>query len=286
LKLAPGTTADKVEKQAKAYLTRYETKDPNDNSKQTFLLQPLSDIHFDADFGNFEQRTAHKPTLYGLIAVAVFLLLLGCINFINLTTAQASQRAKEIGIRKTMGGSKKQLVLQFLSETFFLTLIATLLSIVLTPFLLKIFSNFVPPELHFSLLQQPLLILFLVVLLVVVSLLSGFYPAWVLSAFKPVSVLKNQNALVPGTSRKAWIRKSLTVSQFIIAQAFILATLVVGKQIQYTLNKDLGFKKEAVVHFTINYRDTVKQNKTIIAEQLRAIPGNFDGRFVYRHPFL
>jgi putative ABC transport system permease protein len=270
--LAPGTTPDKIEKQAQAFLAKNQVKQPGDKTKQSFLLQPLSDIHFNADYGNFDQRTAHKPTLYGLIAVAIFLLLLGCINFINLTTAQASQRAKEIGIRKTMGSSKKQLVLQFLSETFFLTLIATILSIGITPLLLKIFSDFIPPELHFNLLQQPLMILFLAGLVITVSFLSGFYPAWVLSAFKPVSVLKNQNSLMPNTSRKALVRKSLTISQFIIAQVFILATLVVGQQIRYTLNKDLGFKKDAIVHFNINYRDTVSEHKTIITEKLKAIP--------------
>src|SRR5213075_1124340 len=96
------------------------------NEKNAYLstehfLQPLNDIHFNADFDAFDHRQAHKPTLYGLLAVAAFLLILGCINFINLTTAQASQRAKEIGIRKTMGSSKQQLIFQFLSETFLLT---------------------------------------------------------------------------------------------------------------------------------------------------------------------
>jgi putative ABC transport system permease protein len=272
VQLAPGTTTGRVEKQAKSFLAKNEKKEAGDKTTQNFLLQPLKDIHFNADFGSFDNRTAHKPTLYGLMAVAIFLLLLGCINFINLTTAQASQRAKEIGIRKTMGSSRKQLVFQFLSETFFLALLSTILSIGLTPLLLKIFSDFIPPELHFNLAQQPLMIAFLAILLVVVTLLSGFYPAWILSAFKPVSVLKNQSSFRPGQSRKAWIRKSLTISQFMIAQIFILATLVVGKQIQYTLDKDLGFKKDAIVYFMVNYRDTVKTHKTIMAQQLEAIP--------------
>jgi putative ABC transport system permease protein len=272
VQLAPSTTTARIEKQAKAILTKNEKREAGDKSSQEIKLQPLSDFHFNADFGALYKRVAHKPTLYGLLAVAVFLLLLGCINFINLTTAQASQRAKEIGIRKTMGSSKKQLILQFLSETFFITLIATVISIVLAPVLLKIFGDFVPPELHFDLIKQPLLLLFLAGLVLVVSFLAGFYPAWVLSAFKPVSVLKNQANGTSGKSRKAWIRKSLTVSQFVIAQFFILATLVVGKQIHYTLNKDLGFQKNAIIYFDVNYRDTVKANKTILTEKIKAIP--------------
>ncbi|MES2328933.1 MAG: FtsX-like permease family protein [Bacteroidota bacterium] len=272
VELSPGTSVAHVEKQANDLLKKYQKKEAGDKSTQKFQLQPLSDLHFNSDFGGLGHRIAHKPTLYGLLAVAVFLLLLGCINFINLTTAQASQRAKEIVIRKTMGSSKKQLIFQFLSETFFITLLATVVSIVLTPVLLKIFSDFIPPELHFNLLEQPLMILFLVALLLVVSFLSGFYPALILSAYKPVNVLKNQSNLGAGKTRSAWVRKSLTVSQFIIAQVFILATLVVSKQIHYTLSKDLGFKKDAIIYFTVNYRDTVKAHKAILLSKIRAVP--------------
>ena len=105
---------------------REKRKEGDDKDDTQHFLQGLSDIHFNADYDAFEQRQAHKPTLYGLLAVASFLLLLGCINFINLTTAQAAQRAKEIGIRKTMGSGKAQLIFQFLSETFLLTFLATI----------------------------------------------------------------------------------------------------------------------------------------------------------------
>ncbi len=183
--------------------------------------------------------------------MAAFLLLLGCINFINLATAQASRRAKEIGIRKTMGSSKKQLIGQVLSETFFISLLATLLSIVLTPVLLNMFRDFIPAGLHLDLLHQPSILVFLLLLTLGVSFLSGLYPAFILAGFNPVLVLKNQVFAGTGQMRSARIRKMLTVSQFVIAQFFIIATLMVSKQIHYTLNKDLGFRKEAILTFNL-----------------------------------
>src|SRR6266496_3218312 len=115
VKISKGNTPGKTEAQLKGLLQKYN-KDANKDANNTmaFHLQPLNDIHFNTNYAGVGQRIGHKPTLYGLLAIAAFLLLLGCINFINLTTAQASHRAKEIGIRKTMGSSKKQLVLQFL----------------------------------------------------------------------------------------------------------------------------------------------------------------------------
>ena len=238
------------------------------------FLQPLNDIHFNNDFDAFGHRQGHKPTLYGLLAVAIFLLLLGCINFINLTTAQAAQRAKEIGIRKTLGSSKKDLVFQFLSETFLLTLLAAIISVLLTPWILKLFSAYIPDGLHFNLFSQPHVIVFILTLVLVVSLLSGFYPALILSGYKPVLVLKNLAYANTAQSRRIWIRKTLTVSQFVIAQFFIIATIVVGKQIRFTLNKDLGFKKDAIINFSAPFNYQHPDNKQFVLQQkLKSIPG-------------
>lgn len=273
IKLSRGTSVAAVEKGINSIFSNHHKKEPGDNSKTVYALQPLNDIHFNTDYDNFDQRQAHKPTLYGLLAVAAFLLLLGCINFINLTTAQASQRAKEIGIRKTMGSSKQQLVLQFLSETFLLTAVATLISIAITPLLLKVFADFIPEGLHFNVTGQPGILLFLAALVITVTLLSGFYPAIVLSGFNPVLVLKNQSAASSGQTRNAFLRKTLTVSQFVIAQVFIIATMLVSRQISYSLNKDLGFKKDAIVYFSVNFRDNVPGRKLLLQEKLKAVPG-------------
>ncbi|HLL42953.1 MAG TPA: ABC transporter permease, partial [Segetibacter sp.] len=170
VKLSKGTSVKQVEDKIAGLVKKNKKIEAGDNSKTWHTLQPLNDVHFNGDYGTYDSPVASKATLYGLLAVAVFLLLLGCINFINLTTAQASQRSKEIGIRKTMGGSKKQLVFQFLSETFLLTFLATILSVALTPLILKVFSGFIPDGLRFNLQSQPLIILFLFILIVAVTL--------------------------------------------------------------------------------------------------------------------
>ncbi len=273
VKLNEGVSLSIVQKQIQQL---FDKNQKDAYLKNIFSLQPLPDIHFNSDYDNFDQRQAHLPTLYGLLAVAAILLLLGCINFINLTTAHAVQRAKEIGIRKTMGGSKLQLIVQFLSETFLLALIAMLISIAMIQWIIKLFADFIPTGINAGMLANTNVILFIIALLVVVSLLSGFYPAMVLSKFNPVTVLKNQVAS-GSSSRRSWIRKTLTVTQFVFAQAFIIATLIVGQQIHYALNKDLGFKKEDIITVRTPFRidDAAKASETrqVLLNKLQSLPG-------------
>ncbi len=278
LKLAPNVSTASIESQLKKVLAK-NSKDSNKDSKNTtvYRVQPLSDLHFDGKYGNIGDRVANKNTLYGLLTVAAFLLLLGCINFINLTTAQAAQRSKEIGIRKTMGGSRWQLKLQFLNETFFITIIATLLSIAITPILLKIFGDFIPKDLHFDLLKQPGIFLFLIALIIAVSFLSGFYPAMILSKYNPALVLKNQAYTGTAGTRKALLRKGLTVSQFFIAQFFVMATVISVKQISYMVNKDMGFRKDAIIFFGAPFNfhnfENPDSKRFVLLNELRSISG-------------
>ncbi|MDQ6844536.1 MAG: ABC transporter permease [Bacteroidota bacterium] len=272
VKLSAGSKAPQIETQLKTLLAKYN-KNANKDAANTmsFRLQPLNDVHFNNQYASVGGRTAHLPTLYGLLAIAAFLLLLGCINFINLTTANATQRAKEIGIRKTMGSSKKQLVFQFLGETFFITSIATIISVCLTPLLFDVFKDFIPPGLNVNILQQPSIFLFLFLLTLFVSFISGLYPALILSGYKPALVLKNQSFANSGETRHAWVRKALTVSQFVIAQFFIIATLMVSKQINYSLNTDLGFNKDGIITFDAP-RDTVTAHTQQLLNSINAIP--------------
>lgn len=269
VKLTPGTLPQQINQQLVNIFKEHLSKDEY-TDKEKHFLQPLSDIHFNTAFDG----KASKDTLRNLILLAVFLLLLGAINFINLSTAQATQRAKEIGVRKTFGSSKGQLMTQFLSETFILTILATFLSVLITPFLLKIFSGYVPKGLKYAGLEQPQVIIFLLLMIVVVSLLSGFYPALIMTRFKPVTAMKNVAGSNTATTRSAWIRKSLIVTQFIIAQVFIIGVLMVNKQIHYSINKDMGFRKNGIINFYVPMDFFHPSNKKfILKNELSNIPG-------------
>lgn len=251
-----------------------EHRDEDDikyGDERIFKLQPLADLHFNENYGLYDWQAgrASKPLLKNLVFVAIFLLLLGCINFINLNTAQAAQRAKEIGIRKTLGSSRKQLIGQFMGETFLLVLFSALLSIVLSKWLINVFTDFVPSGLSFDLFKTPAIIIGILFLLIGVTFLSGFYPAIVLSKFNTISVLKNN---LGAGDKKVRLRKFLTVFQFTIAQVFIIATLLVGKQINFLLNKDMGFKKDAIVSVYKPLGENSFEKIKLYKEQLSSIP--------------
>ncbi|MES2111992.1 MAG: FtsX-like permease family protein [Bacteroidota bacterium] len=275
VKLTPGTPVAGVIKQINTIFSKSNTQAAGGKAfadKEELALQRLDDIHFNSDYNIFGfSSPASRPTLYGLLVIGIFLLLLACINYVNLTTAQAAQRAKEIGIRKTLGSSRAQLVVQFLSETFLITFFAVCISVLLAPVILKMFADFISPDIHANILQ-PDVIVFLLILTVAISILSGFYPALVLSGYKPVSVLKNQLHDDSNKTRNAWLRKSLTVSQFIVAQFFIMATVLVSRQIYYVLHKDLGFKKDAILVINTPWQNTKAGSDQVLLNDFRQMP--------------
>lgn len=270
VKLAPGTQEASVKQQLNALLEKNTEKDPN--GSRSFQLQPLKDIHFASNYStDFAGHVANRKVLNGLMVVALFLLLLASINFINLSTAQSTQRAREIGVRKTMGSSRSQLVVQFLSETFLLALFTTILAVLLLPYITKLFSSFTPPGLDTYIWNKPIFLVFAFLLVVVVSILSGIYPALVLSRFRPVAVLKAQRTRESGSGH-TWLRRGLIVSQFVIAQFFIIATVLVGKQIHYSLNKDMGFRKDAIFTVDLLFFDKNADRSTQFFERMHSIP--------------
>ncbi|WP_432410046.1 ABC transporter permease [Rasiella sp. SM2506] len=235
-----------------------------------FVLQPLSELHLNTDYGiyGYEEDQASKDILIGLALVGLFLLLLGSINFINLNTAQATQRAKEIGVRKTLGGSRRQLITQFLTETFVITGIAAIVSVVLSIWMLSVFDEFVPSGLTASMILQPQIIGLIVTIFIAVALLSGIYPSLVLSSFKPAKVLKGDQTI---SNKSSGMRKVLTVFQFSIAQIFIIATLLVGKQIYFLMHKDLGFKTDAIAYIETPWSDISADSRILLKTGIQGI---------------
>lgn len=244
------------------------------NDERLFQLQALSNIHFGGEHGDYpfnnSDYVASITVLKSLGFVALFLLLLGCANFINLNSAQALTRAKEIGIRKTLGSSKKQVVRQFLGETFILTTLAIILSLLMAPFLLHQFADFLPSEIDLSVLYSMEGIIGILILITIVSLFSGFYPAFVLSKFRPVSVLKGQ--FTKG-DKGVRLRKTLTVFQFVVAQVFVIATLLVAKQLHFVMNKDMGIRTETAAYVSLPWDNRAEVKKERLFTQIKNIKG-------------
>jgi hypothetical protein len=234
--------------------------------KFTPALQPLADLHFNGDYTDNYSRKAHLPTLYGLMGVALFILLIAAVNFINLTTAQSIQRAQEVGIRKALGSNRSSLIAQFMSETLILTGCAVLISLALTKPVLSVFQSFIPKGVSFSLLE-PQTLLFLAFITGVTAMLSGLYPSWMLSSYQPAITLKGQNALAG--NRKGYLRKSLIVFQFTVSLVFIIGTLFIGRQLSFMRNKDLGFSTDAIV--SLQTGRLGKGKSEVLAQKIRQL---------------
>ena len=214
------------------------------NSVKTNFLQPLSEIHFDRRFEIFGDHVISRESLNMLTLVGVFIIIMACINFINLATAQAVGRSKEVGVRKVLGGNRKQLFLQVMGETALLVIAAGILAFAIAALCLPFIKHIASIRERLSLLT-PGVFLFLSALIVVVTILAGLYPAMIVSGFKPVLALKNKmsSARVGGIS----LRRSLVITQFAISQVLIIGTIVAVSQMNYINKADLGFNKEAVL---------------------------------------
>ncbi|MFS4445985.1 ABC transporter permease [Maribacter sp. 2307UL18-2] len=211
-----------------------------------FRIFPLTDIHLYSDNSAYSQLEQGGDIKYVYIfsAIALFMLLIACINFMNLATATAAKRAKEVGIRKVLGSNKNQLVSQFLSESFIATLCAMALATILVFVSLPFYNELSGKELQLDFLLQPVVLLSLLVLTFLISILAGGYPAFFLSSFKPIAALKNK--FLGGNNNKG-IRSGLVVFQFVISAGLILATLVVNQQMNYIQNKDIGYDRDQLL---------------------------------------
>ncbi len=223
------------------------------SERRVFRSQPLSEIHSDDVYGNYVYATP-KELLNALGVIAIFLIITACINFINLATAQAANRSKEIGIRKAIGGHTNQLVFQFFMEISLITIVALFCSLAISEFLFVYLENIINTRLSLNLFDGFGTVGFMLFLLLVVSFLSGFYPSVLLSRMNTVMALKNK-ITAKNNSGGLNLRKALVVTQFAISQFLIIGTVIISTQMDYFLSKDLGFEKEAIVKSYLPERD-------------------------------
>lgn len=258
--LREGESIRSIESQLEEFARKHDPESSWDQRR--YVIQPLSDLHFNDDIGNYNYKAVGKDYLMALGIVSIFLIVTACINFINLTTAEAIRRSKEVGIRKTLGGSHTQLVFQFLGETALITFGAMVLSFMVVQGTLGLVNTFLDLSLTFDLTENHLLLAFLVAIFVIVSLLSGLYPALVISGFNPVKALKNSsdNKFTSGYR----LRQGLVVTQFVITQLLVLLTLVLINQMEFFRTKELGFRKDAIITIPVpedSQRDTLNVSK-------------------------
>ncbi len=227
----------------KGFAESYENFTKEGNGYRYFL-QPIKKIHLYSDLEDELSPTSSINIIYLSIAIAAFVLFLACINFINLSTAVSVERAREVGIRKTFGSDKKTIIWQFLSESIFLSLISTLLAVLLATLFLPVLKSMTGDQLAITYFFTPLRILFVITVAIFIGIMAGLYPAFVLSSFRPIAVLKGR--FKSGTHGMA-LRNGLVIFQFAISVTLIICTIVINSQMQFVLGDKLGFKKDNII---------------------------------------
>ena len=244
--LPPGMSGDKFSSFLPAFVTRHK---PDKYTYAGYQLQPLSDMHFDKRVNTYSGKTFTKDLISSLSLIAVFLLICACINFVNLATAQAGNRSKEVGVRKVLGSSKNQLAGLFLGETALITIFAVILAVGIA-FVVSFYLNrLLQIPLSFNVFRHPFIIVFLVVVTILVTFLSGLYPAFILSGFNPIQALRKK--VSTQSLRGASLRRILVIVQFTVAQVLIISTMVMISQIRYFKSYKLGFDKDAILNVNI-----------------------------------
>jgi putative ABC transport system permease protein len=239
-----------------------------DGNGYHYYLQPLTKIHLTSDLESELSPNGSITAVYIFSIVAIFILLLACINFINLSTARSVERAREVGIRKTFGSERSAIIRQFLIESVLMVLLSAALAVILIVLLLPMFNQVSGKSLSFSFFITPVRILLFLAGTLAVGLIAGLYPAFVLSSFKPIMVLKGRfNAKAQGL----WLRNSLVIFQFAISVVLIISTIVVNRQMNYVMGNQLGFSKDHIV--VIERTDLIGDQTEAFRNAIHAIPG-------------
>lgn len=265
LLLKPHTDAKALEKKFPAFMEFHHGEQAKQLQMQDYLsLEPLRDVYLKSKRDGFVRGNINNVYIFSIIAV--FILLIACINFINLTTARSAERAKEVGIRKVVGAARLQLTKQFIGESIIICLIAFGLSVLLSSLALPLFNHLAGKQISSSIFNNPLHIISLLLVSTGTGMLAGVYPSLVLSSFKPVSVLKGRFST---STRGLILRKGLVVFQFTLSIFLITGTIIVYRQLNYMRSQDLGFNKDQEIIINTNF----DKNKDAFKQSLASIPG-------------
>ncbi|MFT4152881.1 ABC transporter permease [Parafilimonas sp.] len=237
-------------------------------NKLEYSLIPLTKIHLYSDYQYELAPGGNIQYVYIFSAVALFILLIACINFMNLTTARSANRAKEVGIRKVLGTGKKELILQFLSESILMVCISLLIAVAIVWLALPLFNGVANKTIFISNLFSPAILLSLVLLPIIVGFIAGSYPAFFLSAFKPVEVLKGKLKI---GSKSGGLRSVLVVFQFATSIFLIIGTIIIYKQLHFIQTKDIGFNKDQVL--IVNDAYSLGDNTKVFKDEILKLSG-------------
>ncbi|MBC3786950.1 ABC transporter permease [Spirosoma utsteinense] len=262
------TPAARMERQLVGFVNKYHA--PEDAKTLAYVLQPLTNIHFATKITNYAQRSISIEMIWAMVLIGLFILGTACINFINLATAQAIRRSREVGVRKVLGSTRGQLVRQFLGETSVLTGIAVVLALLVAQAALPYVGELLNIKPGAVTLFSPIVLGFLLALGILTTVLAGFYPALVLSGYQPILALKGK-VQETGTGRYLTLRRGLIVGQFAISQLLIISTIIAYNQMSFFRSADLGYDKDAVL--TIPLPDNDAGKITNLRAKLTGLPG-------------
>jgi ABC-type antimicrobial peptide transport system permease subunit len=251
LKLPESVSPEQINARMDTFLGKYRSEEAVKTID--YFLQPLGDLHFDTRFSNYSSRTVAREWLLALGLIGLFLLVTACINFVNLNTAIAVRRSREVGVRKALGGTRGQLAVHFLSETALIAMFSVLLAVGLTEMILSSLESVLGFALQLDLVANTGALLFLAGIFLFVTVAAGLYPAQYLSGFNPIEAIRNKISASYGEGLT--LRRGLVVVQFAISQVLIICTIVISNQMEYFRTADMGFTKESVIEVPIPVRE-------------------------------
>lgn len=265
--LPPNISADNFNQQLRAYSAKVKPPEV----AESHIIQPLSAVHYDTKTGNYSNKSISRELLNVLWLIAAFILFIACVNFINLFTAQSVNRAKEVGVRKVLGGSRSQLQIQFIIETFLVVTISVILAAIITILALPYVNQLLELTLSLNLLKTPAIAAFISSVMLIVTLLAGFYGSIVLARFNPINALKNK--ITAKTTKGISLRQGLVVFQFIIAQVLIIGTFIILKQMNHFIERPLGFDKDAIINIPFRVDSLRISRLDYLKQQLLSVHG-------------